>query len=86
MFYKKISKEDLIAVDSTRSVTHGAKRFMRNVLDGLVAHTDLRIVLFSDNKDFDSYASERIQIIRIKVNYGYVIRTLNAIFSLVGQS
>ncbi len=80
MFYKKISKEDLIAVDSTRSVTHGAKRFMRNVLDGLVAHTDLRIVLFSDNKDFDSYASERIRIIRIKVNYGYVIRTLNAIF------
>ena len=80
MFNYKIQKGDLIAVDSTRSVTHGAKRFMRNVLNGLVAHTDLRIILFSDSKDFDSYASERIQIVRIKINYGYVIRTLNAIF------
>ena len=80
MFHNKISKGDLIAVDSTRSVTHGAKRFIRNVLDGLVAHTDLRIILFSDSNHFDSYASERFQIIRIKMNYGYVIRTLNAIF------
>ena len=55
MFNGKIPKGDLIAIDSTRSVTHGAKRFMKSVLDGLVAHTDLRIVLFSDNKNFDSY-------------------------------
>ena len=32
MFHDRISKGDLVAVDSTRSVTHGAKRFIKNVL------------------------------------------------------
>ena len=80
MFHDRISKGDLVAIDSTRSVTHGAKRFIKNVLDGLVGHTDLRIILFSDSNNFDSYESERVQIIRIRMNYGYLIRTLNAIF------
>ena len=79
MFHDRISKGDLVAVDSTRSVTHGAKRFIKNVLGGLVGHTDLRIILFSDSNYFDSYESERVQIIRIRMNYGYLIRTLNAI-------
>ena len=80
MFHDRISKGDLVAIDSTRSVTHGAKRFIKNVLDGLVGHTDLRIILFSDSNNFDSYESERVQIVRIRMNYGYLIRTLNAIF------
>ena len=53
---------------------------VKNVLDGLVGHTDLRIILFSDSNNFDSYESERVQIVRIRMNYGYLIRTLNAIF------
>ena len=65
---------------ASRHLTYRAEDDRPLLLHGLVAHTDLRIVLFSDSKDFDSYASERIQVVRIKINYGYVIRTLNAIF------
>ena len=79
MITSKSSQRRLIAIDSTRSVTHGAKRFIKNLLDGLIGYTDLVIILFVDNENFDSYESERVQIIRIRMNQGYILRTLNTI-------
>ena len=80
MFQFRNPKRDLIAIDSTRSVTHGSKRFIRNVLDGLIDYTDLRIILFSETDQFNSYGGKRVQISRVRMNKSYLIRTLNSIF------
>ena len=79
MINSKKSRKHLIAVDSTRSGSHGAKRFIKNVLDGLTSYTDLKIILFVDREYFDSYEGKRVQIIRMRMNKGYFIRTLNSI-------
>ena len=79
MINSKSSRKHLIAVDSTRSGSHGAKRFIKNVLDGLTSYTDLKIILFVDSDLLDSYEGKRVQIIRMRMSKGYLIRTLNAI-------
>ena len=73
------SHQQLFAIDSTRSTTTGAKRFIRYLLDGLINHTNLKIILFVDNEIFSSYESKRVQIVRMRMNKGYLIRTLNSI-------
>ena len=46
MISYKESKNHSIAIDSTRSGSGGAQRFIKNLMDGLLEHTDLNIVLF----------------------------------------
>jgi len=77
MLSYKESKNHSIAIDSTRSGSGGAKRFIKNLMDGLLEHTDLNIVLFLDDEQFDTYSSKKVKIIKIKYNKGYLIRILN---------
>ena len=71
MISYKESRNHSIAIDSTRSGSGGAKRFIKNLMDGLLEHTDLNIVLFLDDEQFNTYSSKKVKIIKIKYNKGY---------------
>ena len=47
--------KNLIAIDASRSNTHGSKRFIKTILNGLITHTNLKVIVYARCENFDSF-------------------------------
>ena len=82
MINSKSSQRHLIAIDSTRSGTHGAKRFIKTVLTGLLNYTKLNIVVFASCDSFNSFEDKRLNIVHLKSRRGTIMGILNTCFTI----
>ena len=78
MLRKSHRKSTQIAIDASRSNTYGSKRFIRTILNGLIEHTNLRILVFTSCESFNSLESSRLRIVRLPIKQGGIISILFA--------
>jgi glycosyltransferase involved in cell wall biosynthesis len=78
MLNQNQENKNLIAIDATRSNTHGSKRFIKTILNGLITFTSLKVIVYARCENFDSFNNDRVHVKKIKTKQGGILTIIYA--------